>query len=184
MLADKFLRDELNKFAKYVIQQSRSNLSKRKKNASKELYNSLGYQVSQSAQTTSVAFEMADYGKFQDRGVRGANAYYADANTSGSPYAFKSKGGKRGLKGMPPPKAFDKWIVRKGIKGSRDKSGKFIPRKTLQFLIAKSIFDKGIKASMFFTKPFEAAFKRLPDELVEAYSIGLEKQIQVNINKK
>ena len=30
----------------------------------------------------------------------------------------------------------------------------------------------------------EAAFKRLPDELVEAYSIGLEKQIQVNINKK
>ena len=184
MLADEFLRDELNKFAKYVIQQSRSNLSKGKKNASKELYNSLGYQVSQSAQTTSVAFEMADYGKFQDRGVRGANAYYADANTSGSPYAFKSKGGKRGLKGMPPPKAFDKWIVRKGIKGSRDKSGKFIPRKTLQFLIAKSIFDKGIKASMFFTKPFEAAFKRLPDELVEAYSIGLEKQIQVNINKK
>ena len=183
MLADEYLRDELNKFAKYVIQQSRSNLSKGKKNASKELYNSLGYQVSQSAQTTSVAFEMADYGKFQDRGVRGANAYYADANTSGSPYAFKSKGGKRGLKGMPPPKAFDKWIVRKGIKGSRDKSGKFIPRKTLQFLIAKSIFDKGIKASMFFTKPFEAAFKRLPDELVEAYSIGLEKQIQVNINK-
>ena len=184
MLADKFLRDELNKFAKYVIQQSRSNLSKGKKNASKELYNSLGYQVSQSAQKTSLAFNMADYGKFQDRGVRGANAYYADANTSGSPYAFKSKGGKRGLKGMPPPKAFDKWIVRKGIKGSRDKSGKFIPRKTLQFLIAKSIFDKGIKASMFFTKPFEAAFKRLPDELLEAYSIGLEKQIQVNINKK
>jgi len=184
MLADKFLRDELNKFAKYVIQQSRSNLTKGKKNSSKELYNSLGYKVSQSAQKTSVAFEMADYGKFQDRGVRGANAYYADANTSGSPYAFKSKGGKRGLKGMPPPKAFDKWIVRKGIKGSRDKSGKFIPRKTLQFLIAKSIFDKGIKASMFFTKPFEAAFKRLPDELVEAYSIGLEKQIQVNINKK
>jgi hypothetical protein len=28
MLADKFLRDELNKFAKYVIQQSRSNLTK------------------------------------------------------------------------------------------------------------------------------------------------------------
>lgn len=183
MLADEYLRDELNKFAKYVIQQSRSNLSKGKKNASKELYNSLGYQVSQSAQTTSVAFEMADYGKFQDKGVRGANAYYADAATSGSPYAYKSKGGKRGLKGMPPPKAFDKWIVRKGIKGSRDKSGKFIPRKTLQFLIAKSIFDKGIKASLFFTKPFEAAFKRLPDELLEAYSIGLEKQIQINIKK-
>ena len=32
MLADEYLRDELNKFAKYVIQQSRSNLSKGKKN--------------------------------------------------------------------------------------------------------------------------------------------------------
>ena len=30
MLGDKFLRDELNKFAKYVIQQSRSNLTKGK----------------------------------------------------------------------------------------------------------------------------------------------------------
>ena len=33
MLADQFLRDELNKFAKYVIQQSRSNLTKGKKNS-------------------------------------------------------------------------------------------------------------------------------------------------------
>ena len=84
---------------------------------------------------------------------------------------------------MPPPKAFDKWIVRKGLKDIRDKQGRFLPRKTLQFLIAKSVFEKGIKASMFFTKPFQAAFKRLPDDLVQAYSIGLEKQIQVNIKK-
>jgi hypothetical protein len=46
------------------------------------------------------------------------------------------------------------------------------------------VYKKGIKPSLFFTKPFEAAFKRLPDDLVQAYSIGLEKQIQVNINKK
>jgi hypothetical protein len=37
---------------------------------------------------------------------------------------------------------------------------------------------------MFFTKPFEAAFKRLPQQLLEAYSVGIEKQIQVNITKK
>ena len=34
-------QEALNKFAKYVIQQSRSNLTKGKKNVSKELYNSL-----------------------------------------------------------------------------------------------------------------------------------------------
>ena len=168
MLADKYLRDELNKFAKYVIQQSRSNLSKGKKNASKELYNSLGYQVAQSAQTTSVAFEMADYGKFQDRGVSGTEKKY---NT---PYKYTNK--------MPPTKAFDKWVVRKGI-APRGSGGQFSKRQGLKFAIAKTIFKKGIRPSMFFTKPFEAAFKRLPDELVEAFSIGLEKQIQVNINK-
>jgi len=169
MLADKYLRDELNKFAKYVIQQSRSNLTKGKKNASKELYNSLDYDISQSSGTTSMSFNMADYGKFQDKGVSGTEKKY---NT---PYSYTSK--------MPPVKAFDKWVVRKGL-APRGKGGKFTSREGIKFAIAKSIYKKGIRPSMFFTKPFEAAFKRLPDDLVEAYSIGLEKQIQVNINKK
>ena len=168
MLGDKFLRDELNKFAKYVIQQSRSNLTKGKKNVSKELYNSLEFKVSKSGETTSLAFEMADYGKYQDKGVSGTKTKY---NT---PYKYTSK--------MPPIKAFDKWVVRKGI-APRGSGGQFAKREGLKFAIAKTIFKKGIRPSLFFTKPFEAAFKRLPDELVEAYSIGLEKQIQVNINK-
>ena len=168
MLGDKFLRDELNKFAKYVIQQSRSNLTKGKKNVSKELYNSSGFKVSQSAKQTSLAFEMAEYGKYQDKGVSGTEKKY---NT---PYKYTSK--------MPPTKAFDKWVVRKGI-APRGSGGQFAKREGLKFAIAKTIFKKGIRPSLFFTKPFEAAFKRLPDELVEAYSIGLEKQIQVNINK-
>lgn len=169
MLADKYLRDELNKFAKYVIQQSRSNLTKGRKNASKELYNSLGYNISKQAETTSMAFEMVDYGIFQDKGVSGTKKKY---NT---PYSYKSK--------MPPRKAFDKWIVRKGI-APRGKGGKFLSRQSLQYLIARTVYQKGIKPSLFFTKPFEAAFKRLPDDLIKQYSIGLEKQIQLNINKR
>ena len=169
MLADEYLRDELNKFAKYVIQQSRTNLTKGKKRASNELYRSLGYEVNESAKTTSLAFEMVDYGKFQDRGVSGKNKKY---NT---PYSYTTK--------MPPPQAFDKWVVRKGI-APRTKGGKFTSREGLKFAIAKAIYKNGIRPSMFFTKPFEAAFKRLPDELLEAYSVGIEKQIQVNINKK
>ena len=162
-------REALNKFAKYVIQQSRSNLTKGKKNASKELYNSLGYAVSKSAKSTSLAFNMADYGTFQDRGVSGTEKKY---NT---PYSYTTK--------MPPRKAFDKWIVRKGI-APRGKGGKFLSRQSLQYLIARAVYRKGIKPSMFFTKPFQAAFKRLPDDLVQAYSIGLEKQIQLNIKEK
>ena len=182
MLADKYLRDELNKFAKYVIQQSRSNLTKGKKNASKELYNSLGFTDPTTKNgTTSFSFTMADYGVFQDKGVKGTKSNYIE--NSQSPYSYKSKGGKRGLKGMPPPKAFDKWIVRKGLKDIRDKQGRFLPRKTLQFLIAKSVFEKGIKASMFFTTPFERAYQRLPDELRDKYILDIERELDNYGNK-
>jgi hypothetical protein len=101
-------------------------------------------------------FTMEDYGVFQDAGVSGTKKKY---NT---PYSYKSK--------MPPVKAFDKWIVRKGL-APRKSGGQFTSRKSLAFLIARSIFRNGIKPSLFFTKPFEAAYKNLPQELVEAYGL-------------
>jgi hypothetical protein len=153
----------LNKFAKYVIQQSRSNLSKQKKNTSKELYNSLRYKITSNVNAINVIFEMADYGKFQDQGVSGTKKKY---NT---PFSYKRK--------MPPSSAFSGWVVRKGLKGVRDKEGKFIPRKSMQYLIARSVFQYGIKPSMFFTKPFEAAFEKLPEDLQEKFGIDLENLI-------
>jgi hypothetical protein len=113
--------------------------------------------VKVSTNSFEMSIEMEEYGHFQDKGVSGKKVKY---NT---PYSYKSK--------MPPPSKLDKWIVRKGI-APRDKKGNFISRKSLQFLIARSIFNNGIKPSLFLTKPFEAAFKTLPDELVEKF--GLE----------
>ena len=34
------------------------------------------------------------------------------------------------------------------------------------------------------TKPFEKAFERLPDELVEAYGLDVEQFLEYTINKK
>ena len=157
-------RDALNKFAKYVIQQSRTNLTKGKKNASKELYNSLDSNIKVSKNSFQLEFLMEDYGLFQDKGVSGKEKKY---NT---PYAYKNK--------KPPASAFSQWVVRKGLKGVRDKKGRFIKRKGLQFAIANSIYKKGIKPSLFFTKPFERAFKNLPKELVEAYALDVEKLLE------
>jgi len=167
-------REALNNFGKFVVQQARSRLTKGGKNVNKKLYNSIKYKPITSKDYIGVIFEMEDYGKFQDEGVRGAKSYYADKNTSGSPYKFKSKGGKRGLKGMPPPKAFKDFIKKKGIKGRDAKTGRFITNETLQFLIARSVFEKGIRASMFFTKPFNQAFDKLPKELQEKFGIDIE----------
>ena len=176
----KEVRDELNFFAKYVIQQSRSNLTKGGENgsydASNRLYNSLKFDIQEQGNTATFSFLMEDYGKFRDRGVSGKKKKY---NT---PYSYKNA--------MPPPSALDKWIVRKGL--APRQNGKFTGRKidtvgfrkSIQFLVARSIYFKGIKPSLFFTKPFEAAFKRLPEDIVRAYSIGIENQIKVNIQKK
>ena len=170
MLADKALQEELNKFAKYVIQQSRSNLSKSGKNVSKELYNSLGYNVEVTTKGAELGFSMEQYGEFQDKGVRGKTS---SAKAPNSPFRFGSGTGKKG--GLT--NSIDKWVRRKGIQFKDRKSGRFLSYKSTAFLISRSIYQKGIKPSLFFTKPFVAAFKRLPDELIEAYSIGLEKDL-------
>ena len=176
------VKDELNRFAKYVISQSRANLTKGKKNSSKELYNSLDSNVKVSKNSFELTFLMEEYGVFQDKGVKGTKSNYVE--NKDTPFSYKSKGGKNGLKGMPPPKAFDKWIVRKGLKGIRDKKGQFISRKSLQFMIARSVFEKGVKASLFFTKPFEKAFKGLNKDLVEAYKLDVEALMKNSINNK
>lgn len=164
----KNVQQELNRFAKYVIQQSRTNLTKSKKNSSKELYNSLDYDLNVSPNSFSMSFLMEDYGIFQDKGVSGIKKKY---NT---PYAYKDK--------MPPPSKMDKWIVRKGLKGVRGKDGKFISRKSLQFMIARSIYNKGIKPSLFFTKPFQKAFKNLDKDIIEAYKLDVEELLKFTTN--
>ena len=150
----------LNKFAKRVIQQSRTRLTKGKKNASKDLYNSLRYDLTTSAAAFILNFFMEEYGIYQDRGVSGKKRKY---NT---PFSYKDK--------MPPPKALDKWMVRRNIKGTRDAQGRFIKRKSLQYLLARSIYNKGIKPSNFFSKSFEQAFDKLPEDMVKAYRLDLE----------
>jgi hypothetical protein len=153
----------LNKFAKYVIQQSRSNLTKNKKNSSKALYNSLDFKYKTVNGGIGIQFLMDEYGLYQDKGVSGKKKKY---NT---PFSYKDK--------MPPSSALDKWSVRKGI-APRDKSGKFIPRKSINFLIARSIYNKGIKPSLFFTKPFEKAYKDLPKDLVKGFINDIEITIE------
>jgi len=146
----------LKKYADYVIRESRNNLVRGKNNASQRLSDSLGYTI----KDTSVKFEGDYYGQFVDKGVRGAESYYADEGTASSPFKYKSE--------MPPPKAFEKWIRQKGIKGRDKKTGRFITNKSLSFLIARSIYKKGIRATLFFTKPFEKGQELFGDDFAEA----------------
>lgn len=162
----------LNKFAKYVVQQAKSELTRKKKNVTKNLYNSIDYKINQYKESIDLLFSMEDYGAFQDLGVSGTKTKY---NT---PYRYTNK--------MPPSKAFSQWVVRKGLEGTRDKEGKFVPRKSLQYAVARGIFEHGIKPSFFFTKPFQNAFKYIPQELRDAFVFDIEqdeKFFPENMNK-
>lgn len=151
--------DELKKFRDYVVKQARANLTRAGKRSSGALYDSIDGEVKAMPNSIGIYFEMEEYGAYQDKGVNGRFSAYATA------YSYKSK--------MPPPSKLDKWIVRKGI-APRDEKGKLLPRKSLQFLIARSIFRKGIKPSLFFTKAFEGGYKNLPDELIKKYGLDME----------
>ena len=152
-------QETLNKFIKHVVSQAKKNLTTSGKNASKKLYNSIKGEAKAFPNSIGIYFDMEEYGFYQDKGVSGVKRKFD------TPFSYKSK--------MPPPKAFDKWTIRRGI-APRGAGGKFKTRKGLNFAIARSIFEKGIKPSLFFTKPFEAAFKNLPDDMIESYGFDVE----------
>lgn len=157
------VKQELTYFANEVINRSKSNLTQKKKNVNKTLYNSLNYELKVSQKNNfSLSFLMEDYGTFIDKGVKGRDSSLKAPN---SPYQYKNK--------MPPLKALDGWIIKRGL-ATRDKKGRFTSRESLKFAIAKSIQLKGIETTNFFTKPFENAFKRLPEDIVNAYALEVE----------
>jgi hypothetical protein len=170
MLDNTNTKEYLNAFAKYVIQQSRSNLTKQGKNVDKKLYNSLDKEIEVGANSFRMAFLMEDYGAYQDKGVSGTQKKYD------TPFSYKSK--------RPPLKPIQDWVTKRRFQFRNRETGKFMSYKSTAFLITKGIFKNGIKPSLFFTKPFEKAFEKLPDELVEAYGLDVEQFLEFTINKK
>jgi hypothetical protein len=150
----------LEKFRDLVVAEAKANLQRMGKNSSGKLSNSIKGDVKEMPNSIGIYFEMEPYGNFQDKGVSGTERKFD------TPYSYTTK--------MPPPSKLDKWIVKKGI-APRNVTGQFQSRKGIQFAIARSIFKYGIRPSLFFTKPFEAAYKTLPDTLIDKYGLDAEK---------
>jgi hypothetical protein len=168
-----------------VVKFSRSNLTRQNKNSSKKLYNSMDFELNVSKNSFGLAFVMETYGIFQDVGVKGANPSKVSKNAKirgqqapNSPYRFGS-GNYRGQWGEFV-NSLEAWAKRKNIR-LRDEKGKFSKGnyKTIAQILARNIYARGIKPSLFFTKPFEAAFKRLPDELIEKFGLDVDKFLEI-----
>ena len=166
---------ELKKFGAYVVKQAKTNLTKKKKSDTKGLYNSIKFDSKATANSFELSFTMSEHGKFIDKGVKG---FSSSSKAPNSPYKFGTGTGKKG--GLT--NGVDGWVQRKRIQFKDKKTGKFMSYKQTAYLIRNSIWHKGIETTNFFTKPFEAAFKRLPDDLIKAF--GLEVDNLLNFTTK
>lgn len=166
MLSKDETKKAFGKFAKYVIQQSRSNLTKSKKNVDRSLYNSLDSEIIEHTDSLIVEFEMNDYGAFQDQGVKGSKSTYSESRNS--PYKYINK--------RPPLEPLINWVKKRRIR-LRDEKGRYRKgsSESIAFMIQRSVFEKGIKGSKFFTKPFEKGLSRLDQDLLKSIEIDIEK---------
>jgi hypothetical protein len=158
------VKESLELFGKRVQQQAKSNLTKSGKKDKGELYDSISYEVKVSKNSFQLSFSMADYGEFVDKGVKGKSS---SSKAPNSPFKFGSGSGRKG--GLTD--GINGWVQRKRIQFKDKGTGKFLSYKSTAFLITRSIYQTGLKTTNFFTKPFENEFKKLPDEILEAYGL-------------
>ena len=158
----------LDRFKNHIIAQAKRNLTNKDKNVTKKLYNSIEGEVKVFPNSIGMYFSMEDYWAYQDLGVKGKNSA---SKAPQSPYRFGSGTGKKG--GLTA--AMEKWVTQRRIQFKDRKSGKFMSYKSTAWLMTRSIYSKGIKPSLFFTKPFEAAYKNLPNELIDKYGLEASK---------
>jgi hypothetical protein len=146
----------LEKFGKYLVKESRKNLTRKKKNVTSSLYDSLDYQVKAMPNSFEFDFLMEEYGEWVDKG---------------------RKAGKN-----PPFSPLRKWVQDRRIQ-FRDNSGRFQTYDQTAWAVVKSIGKKGIEPSNFYTRPFNLGFQKLPDEIAEAYALDVEEFLDFTIDK-
>ena len=109
---------------------------------------------------------MQDYGKFIDRGVKGVGGTKANGErwkvkkVTNNDFKYGNK--------KPPAKAFDKWIVRRGI-APRTAGGQFASRRSTSFAIANSVYHTGHETTNFFTRPLENEFNKIAKRLTQRF---------------
>ena len=150
----------LNSFGRQVVAQSKTTLNYKKGEAT-NLEKSISFKVVSNTDGFTVQFYMDSYGTFVDKGVSGNEQRRTFKDYKGqvksSPYKYTNK--------QPPSRVLDKWIVKKGI-APRDEKGRFMSRKSISFLSARSIKKKGIESTSFFQKPLMLGLKQFGKDLL------------------
>ena len=167
------LTKTLEKVGKMWRKNARISLRKQGKVNTGALYESIPVIVGEDANEYYVNITpQVDYWEFVDKGVQGASRNIF-ARQSESPFKFGANK-TRGLRG-----GIDKWVIQKGIQGTRDAQGRFTPRKSLVYAISNAIWHRGLKPSFFISD----TLKRLKPKAMKWLGLALGQDIANAIKK-
>lgn len=150
----------LDKFGKYLVTESRKNLTRKKKNVSGSLYRSLSYELTTGPSSIGFDFLMNEYGEWVDKG---------------------RKAGK-----FPPFQNILDWVKARRFQFRElegKNKGKFKSYEETARALWFKIKNKGIKPTDFYSRPFNLGFQKLPVELQEAYGLDVESFLEFTINE-
>jgi hypothetical protein len=174
------------------LNKAADNLNKTNSVTTGNLLDSLDFNIESNRNGYTINFTALDYYKFVDKGVRGAGSSLKN-NTS--PYKFKYLMGQgKGKSGKKSTliTAIEKWIIRNRLTATAKDVNKYgrtgrerkaidatMGRKTLAFLIARSIKRDGLYETGFWSDAFEETFRDFGVKMSEA----LGKTITVNLQQ-
>ena len=181
----------LNSFGKEVVKKAKSNLKNAGKGGGK-LENSIESKVVKVGDGFVIQWSMADYGTFQDKGVKGKGGSIPTGKYKGkhggrrhyitwqgkrkdSPYKFGSGRGKKG--GLR--KGIASFVRKKGLQ-PRSKGGKYMTPKGLIYLISRSIYIRGIHGVSFFQNSLMLGMKTFQSR----YGAAIKQDIADNLRGK
>ena len=167
----------LNAYAEYVVDSAKKNLVDERKSLG-DLYKSVSYKYEKSQDLFLLDFLMEDYGVFVDKGVKGKTSTYPETAASLSQFQYGSGNFPKG--GLT--EGINEWMKKKRFQW-RTKDGRFMSYESMSYIIARSIYNKGLKANLFFTTPFELGLQNLPKQLTDAFSLDIENAIILGTKK-
>ena len=167
----------LNAYAEYVVDSAKKNLVDERKSLG-DLYKSVSYTFDKSQNLFLLDFLMEDYGVFVDKGVKGKTSTYPETKAALSQFQYGSGNFPKG--GLT--EGINEWMKKKRFQW-RDERGRFMSYESMSYIIARSIYNKGLKANLFFTTPFELGLRNLPKQLTDAFSLDIENAIILGSKK-
>lgn len=165
-------------YADRIVKQSKENLATDDK-AGGNLYNSIKNEVDVEKGVFLLSFFMEDYGKYVDKGVRGVTSTYPKTEAALSKFQYGTGTGRKG--GLT--EGINEWVKKKRFQFT-DKKGKFLSYDSTSYIITRSIWNKGIEANTFFSRPFNSIANQIKDVFFDKFILEVESQSVFGDDKK